>query len=165
MDNVDLTAQQIEQDLKELIEESEDKVNQQGSEMVICDSDDSNSAKKDPKTKKSFVALTKVEFEKLGKREQFEYKIGLSKYKTDQLKEEFKDYKSKQNKSTRSLETKKLIILGRFLETQLHKRPDRKIQYMIVNSHLDQFLTDDRDRQLLGFPPLGQPSEDHHDRN
>ena len=121
--------------------------------------------KKDPKTKRQFVALTKVEFEKLGRREQFEYKIGLSKYKTSQLKNDFRDYKSKQTKSTKSLETRKLIILGRFLEAQLEKRPDRKVQYMVVSSHLDQFLTDDRDRQLLGFPLLEQPSEDHHDRN
>ncbi len=58
-----------------------------------------------------------------------------------------------------------LISLNSSLEAQLEKRPDRKVQYMVVSNHLDQFLTDDRDRVLLGFPPLGQPSEDNHDRN
>lgn len=163
--NVDLTTEQIERELAESIEQSEGKVDQQESEMVVCDGEAKDDVKKDPKTKRQFVALTKVEFEKLGRREQFEYKIELSKNKTEELKNEYQDYKSREIKSTRSLETKKLIILGRFLETQLHKRPDRKVQYMVVTGHLDQYLTDDRDRQLLGFPPLGQPSEDHHDRN
>ena len=147
--NNDLTSEQIGNERAELIEEGEDKDN----------------TKKDPKTKEPFVVLSKEEFDRLSRREQFEYKIELSKNKTEELKSQYRHYKSKEIKSTRSLETKKLIILGRFLETQLHKRPDRKIQYMVVTGHLDQYLTDDRDRQLLGFPPLGQPSEDHHDRN
>ena len=147
--NNDLTSEQIGNERAELIEEGEDKDN----------------TKKDPKTKEPFVVLSKEEFDRLSRREQFEYKIELSKNKTEELKNEYQDYKSREIKSTRSLETKKLIILGRFLETQLHKRPDRKVQYMVVTGHLDQYLTDDRDRQLLGFPPLEQPSEDHHDRN
>lgn len=151
--NDDLAPEQIERELQELIEQSEGKI------------EGEDKGKKKPKTKESFVVLSKEEFEELTRREQFEYKIGLSKYKTSQLKNDFRDYKSKQTKSTKSLETRKLIILGRFLEAQLEKRPDRKVQYMVVSSHLDQFLTDDRDRQLLGFPLLEQPSEDHHDRN
>ena len=151
--NDDLAPEQIERELQESIEQSEGKI------------EGEDKGKKKPKTKESFVVLSKEEFEELTRREQFEYKIGLSKYKTSQLKNDFRDYKSKQTKSTKSLETRKLIILGRFLEAQLEKRPDRKVQYMVVSSHLDQFLTDDRDRQLLGFPLLEQPSEDHHDRN
>ena len=151
--NNDLAPEQIERELQESIEQSEGKI------------EGEDKGKKKPKTKESFVVLSKEEFEELTRREQFEYKIGLSKYKTSQLKNDFRDYKSKQTKSTKSLETRKLIILGRFLEAQLEKRPDRKVQYMVVSSHLDQFLTDDRDRQLLGFPLLEQPSEDHHDRN
>ena len=151
--NDDLAPEQIERELEESIEQSEGKI------------EGEDKGKKKPKTKESFVVLSKEEFEELTRREQFEYKIGLSKYKTSQLKNDFRDYKSKQTKSTKSLETRKLIILGRFLEAQLEKRPDRKVQYMVVSNHLDQFLTDDRDRQLLGFPPLGQQSEDHHDRN
>ena len=151
--NDDLAPEQIERELEESIEQSEGKI------------EGEDKGKKKPKTKESFVVLSKEEFEELTRREQFEYKIGLSKYKTSQLKNDFRDYKSKQTKSAKSLETRKLIILGRFLEAQLEKRPDRKVQYMVVSSHLDQFLTDDRDRQLLGFPLLEQPSEDHHDRN
>ena len=151
--NDDLASEQIERELQGSIEQSEGKIEAE------------DKGKKKPKTKESFVVLSKDEFEELTRREQFEYKIGLAKYKTSQLKDDFRDYKSKQTKSAKSLETRKLIILGRFLEAQLEKRPDRKVQYMVVSNHLDQFLTDNRDRQLLGFPLLEQPSEDHHDRN
>ena len=151
--NDDLAPEQIERELEESIEQSEGKI------------EGEDKGKKKPKAKESFVVLSKEEFEELTRREQFEYKIGLSKYKTSQLKNDFRDYKSKQTKSTKSLETRKLIILGRFLEAQLEKRPDRKVQYMVVSNHLDQFLTDNRDRVLLGFPPLEQPSEVNHDRN
>jgi hypothetical protein len=138
--NVDLTSEQIEQELEELIGEGEVK----------------GKAKKEPKVKKTFVPLSKEEIDKLSRREQYEYKIELSKFKTEHLKDEYKSYKSKQTETSRSLETKKLIIMGRFLETQLHKRPDRKVQYMVVEGHLDQYLTDDCDRLLFGFPPLSK---------
>jgi tRNA(Ile)-lysidine synthase TilS/MesJ len=163
MDNVDLTTEQIENELAELIEGSEDKNERQGSEMVVNEGEAKDNVKKDPKIKKPFVPLSKKDIEKLNKREQLEYRIEQSKNKTDELKNEYRDYQQRESKATRSLETKKLIILGRFLDTQLHKRPDRKVQYMVVTGHLDQYLTDDRDRQLLGFPALGD--QDNHDRN
>ena len=157
----DLAPEQIEKELAELIGDGEN--NRQEPEMVVCDVEDI--AKKEPKIKKEFVPLSKNDFEKLSRRGQLEYKIELSKNRTEQLKKEYQDYKTKQTKADRSAETKKLIIMGRFLDTQLHKRPDRKIAYMVVKNHLDQYLTENSDRQLLGFPPLEQPSEDHHDRN
>lgn len=139
MDNLDLTAEQSAQELAELIEVGEAKDN----------------AKKEPKIEKQFVTLTKQEIDKLSKREQFEYKIELSKLKTEQLKSEYKSYKSKQTETRRSLDTKRLIIMGRFLESQF-KREDRKVQYIVVADHLDRYLTKDSDRQLLGFPPLAK---------
>ena len=165
MNNVDLTPEQIEQELAELIEGSEAKDNQQESEMLVDGSEGKDKSPKEPKIKKLFVPKSKEEIEKLSRREQFEYKIELSKSRTEELRNEYQDYKRRETKTNRSQENKRLIIMGRFLETQLYKRPDRKVQYMIVEGHLDQYLTKDSDRQLLGFPPLGQPSEDHHDRN
>jgi hypothetical protein len=154
----------IEQEMAELIEESEDKDNQQESGMLV-DGGKHKGNKKEPKIKKPFVVLSKEEVDKLSRRGQFEYKIELSKYKTEQLKNEYKSYKSRQTETSRSLEIKRLIILGRFLETYMYKRPEHKTKYMVVEGHLDQYLTKDCDRVLLGFPPLGQPSEVNYDRN
>ncbi|WP_373546292.1 hypothetical protein [Chamaesiphon sp.] len=136
MDN-DLTQEQVESELAELIEKDKDKGN----------------AKKEPKIKKPFVPKSKEEIEKLSRREQFEYKIELSRHRTHELKNEYQNYKQRESKSTKSLETKKLIIMGRFLDTQLHKRPDRKVQYMVVTGHLDQYLTDDGDRGVFCINP------------
>ena len=157
----DLTTEQIEEELAELIETSADKIDRQESEIVVCDDDDDrqesemvkNKGKKDPKIKEDFVPLLKADFDKLNRREQFEYKIRLAKFKTGELKKEYEDYKTSQNKAARSAETRKLIILGRFLDTQF-KCPNRKVQYLVVQDHLDRYLTDDRDRLLLGFLPL-----------
>jgi hypothetical protein len=140
MDNVDLTGEQIERELAELIEGGEGK----------------DKSPKEPKIKKPFVVLSKEEIDKLSRREQFEYKIELSKFKTEQLKNEYKSYKLKQTETSRSLETKRLIILGRFLETYMYKRPEHKTKYMVVAGHLDQYLTKDCDRLLFGFPPLSK---------
>jgi hypothetical protein len=152
MDNY-LTTEQIEQQLEELIGGSEAKDNQQESGMLVDGSEKKDKAKKEPKIKKQFVVLSKEDFEKLSKREQLEYKIGLSKNKTDQLKNEYRNYKSKQTETSRSLETKRLIIAGRFLETQMK---DRKDQYAMVKDHLDVYLTKDSDRKLFGFPSLAK---------
>ena len=163
MDNIDLTTRKIEKELEELIGESKGEVESQEPEMVLLDVEDN--AKKGPKIKKEFVPLSKDDFEKLGRRGQLAYKIELSKNRTEQLKKEYQDFKTKQTKADKSAQTKRLIIMGRFLDIQLHKRSDRKVQYMVVKNHLDQYLTENSDRQLLGFPLLEQPSEDHHDRN
>ena len=94
VDNVDLTGEQIERELVELIGEDEDKVDQQESEMVINEDEDrvdqqesvivinegEGKAKKEPKIKKPFIPLTKEEIDKLSRREQFAYKIELSKF-------------------------------------------------------------------------------------
>lgn len=165
MNNVDLTPEQIEQELAELIEGSEAKDNQQESEMLVDGSEGKNTASKEPKIKKPFVLLSKEEIDKLSRREQFEYKIELSKVKTEELKNEYRSYKSKQTETNRSQENKRLIIMGRFLDTYMYKRPEHKTKYMVVEGHLDQYLTKDSDRLLLGFPPLGQSGEDHHERN
>ena len=167
----DLTTEQIEKELAELIETSADKIDRQESEIVVCDGDDDRQeseivmlkgkVKKDPKIiKTELVVLKKEEFENLSRRQQLEYKIQLSKNRTDQLKEEYRNYKTQQTKNARLQETKRLIILGRFLDNQF-KREDQKVPYMIVTGHLDQYLTDDRDRELLGFPPLSKSEEDN----
>jgi len=165
--NVDLTTEQIEKELAELIERSEGKVDQQESEMVVCDGDDDrqesemvvcdgkakDDVKKDPKIKKQFVHLSKEKFEKLSKREQLLYKIELSKNKTDELKSEYRDYKSKEIKANLSRENRKLIIMGRFLEAQFKNRKDR---YEMVDGHLREYLQNDSDRSLFGFPLLSK---------
>ena len=138
--DLDLAPDQIERELAELTEEDEGGKKER--------------AKKKPKTK--FVTLTKAEIEKLSERGRMEYKIELSKYKTKQLEKNYQKYKSKETETNLSSKTKKLIILGRFLQTQF-ANDDRRVQYLVVQSHLDQYLTQDIDRQLLGFPPLGQP--------
>lgn len=150
MSNVELTTEQIEQELTELTEEGE--------------AEDTKSKSK-TKVKEVFVPLLKEEIEKLSRREQFEYKIALSKHRTEELKNEYQGYKQRESKTSRSQENKRLIIMGRFLETQLHKRPDRKIQYMVVNSHLDQYLTKNSDRELLGFPLLATSNRNNSDNN
>jgi hypothetical protein len=146
VDNVE-----IERELAELIGANEGKVDQQGSEILVDKSQDNS--KKESKVKKQFVLLSKGDFDKLSKREQFEYKIELSKNRTDELKNEYQSYKSKQTETSRSLETKRLIIAGRFLETQMK---DRKDQYAMVKDHLDAYLTKDSDRKLFGFPSLAK---------
>ena len=148
--NDDLTTEQIEKEQAELIDRQE-------SEIVVLKS----KVKKDPKIiKKDFVVLKKEELENLSRRQQLEYKIELSKNRTDQLKEEYRNYKTQETKNARSQETKRLIIMGRFLDNQF-KREDRKVQYMIVRGHLDQYLTNDRDRELLDFSPRSKSEEDN----
>ena len=148
--NDDLTTEQIEKEQAELIDRQE-------SEIVVLKS----KVKKDPKIiKKDFIVLKKEELENLSRRQQLEYKIELSKNRTDQLKEEYRNYKTQETKNARSQETKRLIIMGRFLDNQF-KREDRKVQYMIVRGHLDQYLTNDRDRELLDFSPRSKSEEDN----
>lgn len=148
--NDDLTTEQIEKEQAELIDRQE-------SEIVVLKS----KVKKDPEIiKKDFVVLKKEELENLSRRQQLEYKIELSKNRTDQLKEEYRNYKTQETKNARSQETKRLIIMGRFLDNQF-KREDRKVQYMIVRGHLDQYLTNDRDRELLDFSPRSKSEEDN----
>ena len=148
--NDDLTTEQIEKEQAELIDRQE-------SEIVVLKS----KVKKDPKIiKKDFIVLKKEELENLSRRQQLEYKIELSKNRTDQLKEEYRNYKTQETKNARSQETKHLIIMGRFLDNQF-KREDRKVQYMIVRGHLDQYLTNDRDRELLDFSPRSKSEEDN----
>jgi hypothetical protein len=149
VNNVDLIPEQIEQELAELIEGSEGK----------------DKSPKEPKIKKPFVLLSKEEIDKLSRREQFEYKIELSKSRTEELRNEYQDYKRRETKANRSQENKRLIIMGRFLDTQMNKRPDRKVQYMVVEGHLDQYLTKDYDRLLLGFPLLRNTTKENHDNN
>jgi hypothetical protein len=149
MNDLELTNEQIQQELDGLIDNN----------------DNIRTPPKEPKTKKLFVPKSKEEIDKLSRREQFEYKIELSKSRTEELRNEYQDYKRRETKTDRSRENKRLIIMGRFLDTQLHKRPDRKVQYMVVAGHLDQYLTKDNDRQLLGFPPLEQSGKANLDRN
>ena len=148
--NDDLTTEQIEKEQAELTDRQE-------SGIVVLKS----KVKKDPKIiKKDFIVLKKEELENLSRRQQLEYKIELSKNRTDQLKEEYRNYKTQETKNARSQETKRLIIMGRFLDNQF-KREDRKVQYMIVRGHLDQYLTNDRDRELLDFSPRSKSEEDN----
>jgi hypothetical protein len=164
VNNVDLTPEEIDIQLAELIEQDERKDDHQESGMVVYEVED-KANKKEPKIKKPFTLLSKEEIEKLSKREQFEYKIELSKVKTEELKNEYRSYKSKQTETNRSRENKRLIIMGRFLETYMYKRPEHKIKYMVVEGHLDQYLTKDCDRQLLGFPLLGNVAKENYDNN
>jgi uncharacterized protein involved in type VI secretion and phage assembly len=145
MDNLELSNERVQQELNEPIWDDEER---QKSPQVS-------------KTKKSFAPKTKEEIDKLSRREQYEYKIELSKFRTEELKKELREYQRRESKVNRSRENKRLIILGRFLDTQMHQRPDRKVQYMVVESHLNQYLTNDRERELLGFPPLNADEENH----
>lgn len=157
MDHIDLTAQKIERDLAELIGESKSEVDWQESKMVVHDVEDN--AKKEPKIKNTFIPLSKEEIDKLSRRKQLEYRIELSKFKTQQLKSQYQNYKQQESKTNRSRETNRLIIMGRFLDTQL-KHTDRKDQYEMIEGHLNQYLTNDSDRALFELPPLAKLEED-----
>lgn len=150
MDNLELIDEQIQQELDELSEGD----------------DSQGKSPQGTKTKKLFVQKTKEEIDKLSRREQYEYKIKLSKSRTEELKNELREYQQRESKASRSRETKRLIILGRFLET-VKNNPDRKVQYKLIESWLDQYLTNNRDRDLLGFPRLADANSDagNHDNN
>ena len=155
MDNVELSSEQIHQESEELIE----------GDSIASDKDKAKSPK-EPKPKKVFVPKSKEEIEKLSRREQYEYKIELSKSRTEELRNEYHDYKRRETKTNRSTETRQLIIWGRMIQTQVKERPDRRIAYEQLLSWMDKYLTKDRDRELLGFPPLGNSGdEENHDNN
>lgn len=150
--------------LAELIEESEAEDDQKGSEMVVY-KHKVKVVKQEREVKVPFAQKSKEQIEELSPREQFEYKIALSKHRTEKLKNEYQIYKQQESKANRSRENKRLIIMGRFLETFLYKRPEHETEYMVVEKHLDQYLTKDSDRELLGFPPLGTSNRDNSDNN
>jgi hypothetical protein len=154
MDNVELSSEQIQRESKELIEGDS-----------IAGNKEKVKTPKEPKVKKLFVVKSKEEIEKLSRREQYEYKIELSKSRTEELRNEYHDYKRRETKTNRSTETRQLIIWGRMIQTQVKERPDRRIAYEQLLSWMDKYLTKDRDRELLGFPPLGDSAEENHNSN
>ena len=167
MDDTELAQSQIDKDLAELAElEKKEKEKEEEKE----DKDKGNEPQKEPV--KKFVALSKEQIAKLSGREKLEYKIKLAKHKTRQLEKDYRKYKSEQTKTDLSAETKKLILLGKFLQSQF-ARDDRRTQNEVFRNYLDQYLTDNSDRQLLGFPLLHtnvntadeNHAEENHDHN
>jgi hypothetical protein len=155
MNNVELSGKQTQQESGELIEGE-----------LIESNDDRAKPKKEPKPKKVFVPKSKEEIDKLSRREQYEYKIELSKFRTEELRNDYQDYKRQEAKTSRSKETRELIIWGRMIQTQVKERPDRRIAYEQLLSWMDKYLTKDRDRELLGFPPLNNSSgRENYDNN
>jgi hypothetical protein len=120
--------------------------------------DGSESQPKKPKIQ--FVTKTKLEIKALSPVDAIQYEIDLKKYETDQLRCQLRQIKQEEGKTRRSAETRELIIWGRMVKTQVKDRPDRQLAYMQLAGWMDQYLTKDSDRELLGFPPQGEGGND-----
>jgi hypothetical protein len=114
------------------------------------------------KNKTVFAIKTRAEIKNLSPVEAIQYEIDLHKYEADQLRIKLMQIKQDEGKARRSAETRALIIWGRMVTTQIRDRPDRRSAYAQLESWMDQYLTKDSDRELLGFPPLGNSGGDNH---
>jgi hypothetical protein len=112
------------------------------------------------KLKLQFVAKTKLEIKALSPVDAIQYEIDLKKHETDQLRCQLRQIKQEEGKTRRSAETRELIIWGRMVITQVKDRPDRQTAYRQLASWMDQYLTKDSDRELLGFPLQGEGGND-----
>ena len=73
------------------------------------------------------------------------------------LKRQIQRAKSRITSRERKLRTRRLILMGSYLEHVTQDDPERKAQLM---KELDGFLERDRDRELFDLPSKAQPTGD-----
>jgi hypothetical protein len=120
---------------------------------------------KPSKSKVPFCLKTKLEIKSLSPVDAIQYEIDLHKFETDKLKVQLRQINQDEGRTRRSTEVRQFIIWGRMIQSQIKDHPERQAAYRKLEDWMDQYLTKDSDRQLLGFPLLGQSVEENHDRN
>jgi hypothetical protein len=149
MESIEQTTDRLDQELQEL-------------ELLNLQAEDSKSQSLKPKvskTKPPFCPKTKSEIKDLSQVDAIQYEIDLRKFETEQLKNQLRQINQDEGRTRRSQEARKFIIWGKMVETQIKNRPDRQAAYLQLEDWMTQYLTNDRDRELLGFPKIENSRE------
>ena len=115
------------------------------------------------KTKLPFVKKTKSEIKALSPVEEIQYEIDLRKSETQEFKNKLRKINQDEGRGKRSLETRKAILWGKLILTQVKNCPDRKLAYMQLEGWMTQFLDNDRDRAVVGLPLVGESGKGEND--